>query len=148
MVIFSPVCLAQIIFLRHLRTRLTSGIYLYLACGAMEPHPRAQCLWKGLTAPRGCVRCAAGKKLTVFLVVENLEVLFDTGSQCFLNVGYRVLWRQRPVQEITHRRPLHHLRPAEAGQAAEAVAAVDDVALALLSIGHQETPIWNTKNEN
>lgn len=101
--------------------------------------------WKDLTTPRGCmcvcVRRAAGNKLTVFLVVENLEVLFDTGGQCFLNVGYRVLWRQRPVQEITHRRPLHHLRPAEAGQAAEAVAAVDDVALALLCIGHQKTSI-------
>ena len=104
-------------------------------------------VWKGLTAPRGAclrVRRAAGKKLTVFLVVENLEVLFDTGGERFLNVGDRVLWRQRPVQEITHRRPLHHLRPAEAGQAAEAVAAVDDVALALLSIGHQETSICNT----
>lgn len=103
---------------------------------------------KGVWPRRGgaClrVRRAAGKELTVFLVVENLKVLFDTGGERFLNVGDRVLWRQRPVQEITHRRPLHHLRPAEAGQAAEAVTAVDDVALALLSIGHQETSICNT----
>jgi hypothetical protein len=54
-----------------------------------------------------------------------------------------VLRCEGAMQELAHGWPLHDLSTAVARHATEAVGAVDDVAEAMLSVGHHETTICN-----
>lgn len=81
--------------------------------------------------------------LTVFPVVENLCVFFYAILQGLPQSCDGLLRGERPAEELAGGAPLHHLRPRVAGQAAEAVRTVDDVALSVSDVRHQKRTIWN-----
>jgi len=83
--------------------------------------------------------------LTVLPVVEYLEVPLDALGQGLPDDADGLLRREGPVEEVARGGPLHHLRPGEPRQSAEAVRAVDDVARVPLRVRHHETPICPTK---
>lgn len=64
-----------------------------------------------------------------------------TDSQSLLDDGDSVLRGEGAVEELTGGTSLHNLGPTVARHAAEAVRAVDDVAQAMLRVGHQKTAI-------
>lgn len=51
------------------------------------------------------------KALTVFPVVEDLEVLLDAGGEGVSKGRDRVRRRHWSMKKVADRRPLHHLRP-------------------------------------
>jgi len=70
-------------------------------------------------------------------------VLLGADRQRLLDHGDGVLRCEGAMQELAHGWPLHDLSTAVARHATEAVGAVDDVAEAMLSVGHHETTICN-----
>lgn len=81
------------------------------------------------------------RALTIFPVVEYLEMPFDARSQRFFHHGHGVLRRHRSLEEFANRWALHYLGPAVSCHVAETVRTVDYIAAGLLSIGYQKTTI-------
>ena len=69
-----------------------------------------------------------GRARTVFLIVEDLKVPLGALGEGLSHHGHGVLGGERAMEEIADGRPLHHLGPREAGEATEAVRAVNDMA--------------------
>lgn len=81
------------------------------------------------------------KGLTVFSVVEYLEVSLDARGQRLFYHGHGVLRRHRSLEKIADRRTLHDLGSAVTCHVAETVGAVDYVTAGLLRIGYQKTTV-------
>ena len=80
--------------------------------------------------------------LTIFLVVDNVQLALVGAAQGPVELGDAVRCGQFAVQERGVNVLLHNLSFAEPEQLAEFVIAEDDGPLGL-RIGHHETPIWN-----
>lgn len=79
---------------------------------------------------------------TVLLVEVDLGLVLLAALQGLLHLLGHVLAGVGPVQEATAAVLLHHLRPGEARQLAEAVRAVDDgVAAVALGVPQQEITV-------
>lgn len=63
-------------------------------------------------------------RLTVFPVVEDLEMLFDAGGESVAEGCDRMGRRHWPMKELADRWSLHHFRPRKARQPAKTVRAI------------------------
>lgn len=67
-----------------------------------------------------------GKSVTIFPVVEDVNLLLLGGTEAVADLSYFLGSRQRSVKEFRDGRLLHHLRPTETDHLAEPFIAVDD----------------------
>lgn len=80
---------------------------------------------------------------TIFLVVEDVDLLLFGSGQAFLNLSDGVGGGEWAVEELGDGRLLHHLRPAKSHHLAEPLIAVDDGKAFRQGIGHHKAPICN-----
>lgn len=84
--------------------------------------------------------------LTVFAVEADLSLVLLLALQGLVHLLDDALAGLVPVQEAAGAHLLHHLRPHEAGQLAEAVRAVDDgVAVVNLSVPQEEVTVCRSR---
>jgi hypothetical protein len=80
---------------------------------------------------------------TVFPIVQDFEVLLGADGQRLLDHGDGVLRGEGAVEKLAHGGSLHNLGTTEPRETTETVRAIDDMAQAMLSVGHEETAICN-----
>lgn len=80
--------------------------------------------------------------LTVFPVVQNLQLTLFRSQQCLCQLCSGVMGGVRPSKEVAGAGALHHLHPGVAEHLTEAVIAVDDGTVLHLRIGNEKLAIW------